>query len=101
MRLIKNILAVVFILLMLLLGILLTVNNQQLVSVDLVFFKIPQASLAVWLIASFLLGALLTMVLGSVAVVALKTRLRRKERQLNSSNRELDKLKTVSLNANA
>ncbi|OMH30926.1 hypothetical protein BGP75_00850 [Motiliproteus sp. MSK22-1] len=79
------------------LGILLTVNNQQLVSIDLVFIQIPQASLARWLIASFLLGALVSMIFGSLAVVALKTRLRRANRQLNSSNRELDKLKTASI----
>ncbi|WP_083704887.1 LapA family protein [Motiliproteus sp. MSK22-1] len=97
MRLIKTIIAVVLAVLLVMLGILLTVNNQQLVSIDLVFIQIPQASLARWLIASFLLGALVSMIFGSLAVVALKTRLRRANRQLNSSNRELDKLKTASI----
>ena len=97
MRLIKTVLAAFFALLLVILGVLLTVNNQQLVSIDLVFIQIPQASLARWLIASFLLGAVVSMVFGSLAVVALKTRLRRANRQLNSSNRELDKLRTTSL----
>ncbi len=100
MRLIKNILAAAFALLLVMLGVLLTVNNQQLVSIDLVFLQIPQASLARWLIASFLLGALLSLVLGSFALVAVKTRLRSTRRQLNTSNRELDKLRTLNLNAN-
>ena len=100
MRLIKNILAVVFVVVVVLLGILLTVNNQQLVAIDLVFLQTPEASLARWMIASFFLGAIVTMVFGSITVLALKTRLRSAKRQLSTSNRELDKLRTISLNAN-
>ncbi len=100
MRLIKSVLGIAFALVLLLVGILLTVNNQQLVSIDLVFLQVPQASLARWLIASFFLGAILSLVLGSFAMVALRARLRRTTRQLHTSNRELDKLRTINLNSN-
>ncbi|MEH6627102.1 MAG: LapA family protein [Motiliproteus sp.] len=100
MRLIKIVLGIAFALVLLLVGILLTVNNQQLVSIDLVFLQIPQASLAIWLVASFLLGAVLSLVLVSLSNVALRARLRRTSRQLHTSTRELDKLRTLNLNPN-
>lgn len=100
MRVIKNILAVTFAILLILVGILLTVNNQQLVAVDLVFFQIPEASLARWLILSFLMGAVLSLILSSFAIMAMNMRLRRARKNLNDSNRELDKLRTLNLNAN-
>lgn len=98
MRLIKTLLGIAFAAVLIVVGMLLTVNNQQLVSIDLVFLQIPQASLARWLIASFLTGAVLSLILGSFAMVAMRARLRRTTRQLNSSNRELDKLRTLNLN---
>jgi putative membrane protein len=97
-RLIKTLLGIAFAAVLIVVGMLLTVNNQQLVSIDLVFLQIPQASLARWLIASFLTGAVLSLILGSFAMVAMRARLRRTTRQLNSSNRELDKLRTLNLN---
>ncbi len=100
MRIIKNILAASFAILLILIGILLTVNNQQLVTVDLVFFQMPEASLARWLILSFLMGAVLSLILSSFAVMAMNMRLRRTRKKLNDSNRELDKLRTLNLNAN-
>ncbi|MCW9053483.1 MAG: LapA family protein [Motiliproteus sp.] len=98
MRLIKTLLGIACAVVLIVVGMLLTVNNQQLVSIDLVFLQIPQASLARWLIASFLTGAVLSLVLGSFAMVAMRARLRRTTRQLHSSNRELDKLRTLNLN---
>lgn len=100
MRIIKNILAASFAILLILIGILLTVNNQQLVTVDLVFFQMPEASLARWLILSFLMGAVLSLILSSFAVMAMNMRLRRARKKLNDSNSELDKLRTLNINAN-
>ncbi len=100
MRLIKTILALAFAILLVVVGVLLTVNNQQLVTIDLVFLQTPEASLARWLIASFLLGAVVSFVLASFAMIALKTRLRRSRRQLRNSTVELDKLRALNLNTN-
>ncbi len=100
MRVIKNILAAVFAIVLIFLGVLLTVNNQQLVAVDLVFVQIPEASLARWLILSFLMGAVLSLILSFFAVMAINMRLRSARKQLNDSNKELDRLRTLNLNAN-
>lgn len=98
MRLLKGIVALAFALLLLLIGILLTVNNQQLVSVDLVFVTLPEASLARWLILSFMLGAIFSFLLGVVAIFALRTQLRQSRHRVRTTERELDKLRTARLN---
>lgn len=98
MRILKTVIALFCALLLIVVGVLLTVNNQQIVAIDLVFVQIPEASLARWLIASFLLGAVLSLVTASLAMVALKSRLRRARKQLDRSTKELDKLRTLNLN---
>ncbi len=97
MRLIKTLIAIVMALALLMLGVLLTVNNQEQITVDLVFVHLPEASIARWVILSFLLGAILSIVVSSVAVLALRARLISARRQLRNSNKELDKLRTLSL----
>lgn len=98
MRLIKGILALSGIVVLLLAGVLLTVNNQQQIAIDLVFVQLPEASVARWLMLSFVGGALLSFVLGVVAVLALRTQLRNARRKIRNSERELDKLRTAHLN---
>ncbi|WP_210397662.1 LapA family protein [Motiliproteus sediminis] len=98
MRLIKGILVLVGLVVLLLAGVLLTVNNQQQIAVDLVFFQLPEASIARWLMLSFVGGALLSFVLGVVAILALRTQLRNARRKIRNSERELDKLRTAHLN---
>ena len=98
MRIIKLILAAAAALFLLLAGVLLTVNNQQQVAVDLVFIQLPEASLARWLVLSFLCGVVLSFVVGGVTLMAMKARLHKAKRHANQSERELDKLKTAQLN---
>ena len=98
MRLLKGVVALVGAVMLLLAGVLLTVNNQQQVGIDLVFVSLPEASLARWLIISFMLGALFSFLLGVVAIFALRAQLRQSRRRVRNSERELDKLRTAHLN---
>ena len=98
MRLLKGIVALLGVVLLLLAGVLLTVNNQLPVAIDLVFVQLPEASLARWLIVSFMLGAVFSFLLGVVAIFALRTQLRQSRRKIRNSERELDKLRTAHLN---
>ena len=75
MRVLKGIVIAAVALLLLLAGVLLTVNNQQQVAVDLVFFQLPEASVARWLVLSFLMGVVLSFIVGGFALMALKARL--------------------------
>lgn len=100
MRLLKGVLGLLVAGLLLLGGILLTVNNQAQVAVDLVFVQFPQASLARWLILSFLIGVLLSLVLGMGSLLALKSRLRQAHRKLRRHETELDRLRATHIESN-
>lgn len=78
-------------------GILFTIHNTQPVSIDLVFFTSPEASLSLWLIAVFVLGGVCGMLLSSLTLVALKTRLRSSRRKEQAFRQELDQLRTAGL----
>ncbi len=78
-------------------GILFTIHNTQPVGIDLVFFTLPEASLSLWLIAVFVLGGICGMLLSSLALLALKTRLRSARRKEQAFRKELDQLRTAGL----
>ncbi len=78
-------------------GILFTIHNTQPVSIDLVFFTSPQASLSLWLIAVFVLGGICGMLLSALSLLALRTRLSSSRRREQAFRKELDQLRTAGL----
>ncbi len=98
MRILKFLLIIVIALAVLLAGVLLTINNQQQVAIDLVFIQLPEASISRWLVLSFLSGVLISVIVGGVAFVLMKARLRHAHRATSHAERELDKLKALNLN---
>lgn len=98
MRVLKALLVVSAVFLLLLVGVLLTVNNQQQVVLDLVFVQLPQASIARWLVLSFLAGAVISFFVASVTVMVMKARLAQTRRSVKQLERQLDKLKMAQLN---
>nr|WP_228050698.1 LapA family protein [Pontibacterium sinense] len=74
-----------------------TINNTQLVTVDLVLLKLPEASLSLWLVATFILGGVLGMAISVVSVLLLRTRLRAERRRVTNAQKELDQLRTAGL----
>jgi len=67
-----------------------TVYNTQKVSIDLVLFQLPQASLSLWLIAFFVVGGVLGTILSTIVIVSLKTKLSLARRKIDAANKELD-----------
>ncbi|MGB0662287.1 MAG: LapA family protein [Pontibacterium sp.] len=98
MRFLKTLLLVVVALLVAFVGILFTINNTEIVGVDLVFFQLPEVSLATTLIITFILGGVCGVVINTLSVMALKTRLRAQSRRLHNAQAELDKLRAPALN---
>jgi len=96
-RLIKKLVVVLLCVIVALVGVMLTIHNTEQVSIDLVFFQLPSASLAVWLIATFVLGAALGVALSVMTVLMLKTRLGSARRKIESTQKELDQLRVSSL----
>ncbi|MCO4756902.1 MAG: LapA family protein [Oceanospirillaceae bacterium] len=74
-----------------------TINNTQLVTVDLVLLKLPEASLSLWLVATFIFGGVLGMAISIVSVLLLRTRLRAERRRVTNAQKELDQLRTAGL----
>ncbi|MFW1677532.1 lipopolysaccharide assembly protein LapA domain-containing protein [Pontibacter sp. JAM-7] len=97
MRWLKTLLVVLLGLCVVLAGILFTVNNTERVVVDLLFFQLPEASLSLWLIASFVVGGFLGAILSGLTIIALRTRLGSVRRRLNHTQQELDQLRVSAL----
>lgn len=97
MRWIKGAILGLLCLLFLFVGVMFTINNTQMVAVDLVLIKLPEASLSLWLVATFILGGLLGMAISVVSVLLLRTRLRAERRRVSNAQKELDQLRTAGL----
>lgn len=97
MRWIKSAILGLLCLLFLFVGVMFTINNTQLVTVDLVLLKLPEASLSLWLVATFILGGVLGMAISVVSVLLLRTRLRAERRRVTNAQKELDQLRTAGL----
>ncbi|MFC6669598.1 LapA family protein [Marinobacterium aestuariivivens] len=95
MRWLKSLLTGLVCLLILLVGILFTIHNTDKVAIDLIFVQLPQASLSLWLIAAFVCGGILGVLLSSFAILGLKTRLRSARRRSVQAHRELDQLRSA------
>ncbi|MCD8514132.1 MAG: LapA family protein [Nitrincola sp.] len=97
MRFIKRLLVVLLVVLVLLVGILFTLHNMTPVTIDLIFVTLPQASLSLWLLGAFALGGFVGVVLSSLMLVSLKTRLYYLNKKVVSTRQELNKLRTSGL----
>ena len=97
MRWIKGAILGLLCLLFLFVGVMFTINNTQMVAVDLVLIKLPEASLSLWLVATFILGGILGMAISVVSILLLRTRLRAERRRVSNAQKELDQLRTAGL----
>lgn len=97
MRWIKGLILAIILLVVLLIGILFAVNNQQTVALNLIWVELPPVSLSVWLLATLAFGVILGMLAMLGVYVRLKARLARSERHSKQQRKELDRLRTQEL----
>lgn len=76
-------------------GALFALQNTTAVPLDLLFIHLPERSMAVWLLAFFMSGALLGLLASSYLIVRTKTRLASASRQIKRLSLELDRLRKV------
>jgi putative membrane protein len=93
-RWLRSLVIIVLCLIILLVGILFTIHNTDKVAIDLIVVQLPQASLSLWLIAAFVCGGLLGLLLSSLAILGLKTRLRSARKRLVAAHRDLERQRT-------
>jgi putative membrane protein len=97
LRWIKTLLVGLLCLAVLLIGIMFTIHNTEKVTIDLVFFQLPEASLSLWLIATFVLGGFMGILLSVMSIILLRTRLGSARRRVDNKQKELDQLRVSSL----
>lgn len=97
MRWVRRILIVLLLLLVLIFGLLFSLQNSQSVPLDLLVLQLQERPIAVWLLATFALGGLVGLIVGSVAVLRLQASRYRLRRRLESCERELSELKSTPI----
>lgn len=97
MRWIQRLLVVVVLLLVLIFGLLFSLQNSQSVPLDLLVLQLQARPIAVWLLATFAFGGLIGLLVGSVALLRLQASRYRLRRRLESCERELSELKSTPL----
>ena len=84
-------------LLVLAFGVLFAIQNTATVPLDLLLVRLPEQSIALWVLLAFALGGVAGLLVSSVALVRLKSRLLLLQRRLEKQGRELDHLRTTDL----
>ena len=93
MRWLKGLLLAIILLVVLLLGILFAVNNQQALPLNLIWVELPPASLSLWLLIALALGVILGMLAMTGVYLRLRTLLTRAQRHNQRQRKELDRLR--------
>lgn len=93
MRWLKGLILAIILLIVLLVGILFAVNNQQTLPLNLIWIELPSATLSFWLLASLAVGVILGMLAMSGVYFRLRTLLTRAQRHNQQQRKELDKLR--------
>lgn len=95
MRWIRRVLVVVVLLLVLIFGLLFSLQNGQSVPLDLLVLQLQARPIAVWLLATFAFGGIVGLLVGSTALLRLQASRYRLRRRLESCEKELSELKST------
>jgi lipopolysaccharide assembly protein A len=97
MRWIRRLLVIAVLLLVLVFGLLFALQNGASVPLDVLVAQLAERPLAVWLLIFFALGGVAGMLASSVALIKLQASRFRLRRRLETCEKELSELKSVSL----
>ena len=97
MAFLRNLLALAIALLMVAIGVLFALQNPEPVPLDILVMRLPERSLALWVLAALAIGGVLGLLLSSLAMLRLRTTLAATRRQLGRAQTEVDRLRTRDL----
>lgn len=92
MRGIKTLLVSALFLLMFIVGLLLTLNNKQITSLDMIVWQSPDMPLGVLLVLVLLCGCLFGVFMNSLLVMRLSQQRRKLQKQLDQANKRFEQL---------
>ncbi|MFT7288626.1 MAG: putative membrane protein [Halieaceae bacterium] len=78
-------------------GVLFALQNSDPVPLDVLVVTLSPRSLALWVLAALAIGGILGLLLSSVAILRLRTRLIAARRQIARAQSELDRQRSTSL----
>lgn len=94
MRWIRRVLIVLVLLVVLIFGLLFSLQNGQSVPLDLLVLQLQARPIAVWLLATFAFGGMVGLLVGSVALLRLQASRYRLRRRLENCEKALSELKS-------
>lgn len=86
---VRRILLTLLVVLLVLFAMLFTLNNQEPVALDFLFYRTPSLSIALWLVLTLILGGILGAGAASLTVLRSRMARRRTEKQLKRSEKSL------------
>ena len=97
MSFLRNLLALAIALVMVAVGVLFALQNPEPVALDILVMRLPEHSLALWVLLALALGGILGLALSGIAVLRLRATLASTRRQLGRAQTEVDRLRTRDL----
>lgn len=96
MKHLRKFLTVLIVVATLLAGVLFALQNEAAVPLDLLIYTFEPQSLALWILAAFVLGGIMGMVVSSVILMRARASLASCKRQLNRAQAEASALRGVT-----
>ncbi|MBJ7536611.1 lipopolysaccharide assembly protein LapA domain-containing protein [Marinomonas transparens] len=93
----KRVIYTVLIIFFLAVGVFFAIRNPQLIKLDLVFWQAPELSVALYIILSFTFGAVVALLVSSVAFLRGERQVRVLTRRYEKASDELDALRKASI----
>ncbi|TYL48433.1 lipopolysaccharide assembly protein LapA domain-containing protein [Marinomonas sp. IMCC 4694] len=93
----KRIVYTVFIVFFLALGVFFAIRNPQIITLDLVLWRGPKLSVALYIILSFSIGACVALLVSSVALLRNERQIRVLTRRYEKARDEVDGLRKASI----
>ena len=96
MKLLRNLMTVLIVLVMVAVGVLFALQNKVPVPLDLLVYTFSPQSLALWILGAFAAGGGLGLLMSSIIMLRLRTSVNSCKRQLDKARTELDKSRDQS-----
>lgn len=96
MALLQKVIIVLVVIFLILVALIFSINNQMSVALDFIFFETPPYGVAFWLILSFVAGAIIGVLLTSVALLRSGVRRKGLERKLDHAEKARDQARLES-----